>query len=355
LPPKAKIRGALSLLRGRSFSVGYFYQKTLQKIIDEWTTAHSYDAIIYFSSPMAEYLFRSSILKKYYSRDRAPCTVHPAPCFLMDFVDVDSDKWRQYAENATFPSGLIYRIESKFLFKYEQKINRYFDYSVFVSQPEADLFSKRYPDANNVKVVSNGVDHNYFSPDYVNSLAATVHRAPRTSNPIILFTGAMDYHANIDGVTWFCSEIFPLVRRENPSVEFHIVGSNPASDVKKLAQKPGVKVTGFVEDIRPYYRMADVCVVPLRLARGIQNKVLEAMSMAKPIVTTSKALEGIGAISGEQVLVADNAESFAGAVGDLLKNKGKKKSLAVNARQFVVNHFDWSANIQLLEDLLQKK
>ena len=343
------------MLSGRSFSVGYFYQKTLQKIIDKWTIATAYDAIICFSSPMAEYLFRSSILKNYFDRDRTPCTLNGAPCFLMDFVDVDSDKWRQYAEKSKLPASLIYGLESRILLKYEKRINRYFDFSVFVSQQEAELFLKLSPGARNVIVVSNGVDHEYFSPDYVNTPAATMHHVQCTQNSVILFTGAMDYHANIDGVTWFSNEIFPLIRRDYLPAEFHIVGSNPPSDVKKLAQRPGVKVTGFVKDIRPYYCTADVCVVPLRLARGIQNKVLEAMSMAKPIVTTSKALEGIDAISGEQVLVADNAESFAGAVGDLLKDKGKKKSLAVNARQFVVNHFDWPANIQILEDLLHKK
>lgn len=272
----------------------------------------------------------------------------------MDFVDVDSDKWRQYADESSVPVKLIYWLESKLLVKYEKKINNGFDYSVFVSQPEAELFLRLNPAAKRVKAIPNGVDHVYFSPRSEGASSAAVLNPPVSGSktPVLLFTGAMDYHANVDGVMWFCNEIFPLIRRENPSAEFYVVGSNPTPEVKRLAEKPGVKVTGFVEDIRPYYRVADVCVIPLRLARGIQNKVLEAMSMAKLVVTTSKALEGIGAMPEEHVLVADDAREMAASVSQLLRSEDKRKLLGQKAREFVVSRFDWSVNMRMFEDLL---
>ena len=373
VPSRAKARGAMSMLRGKPVSVGYFYSKPLQRVVDLWIEANRYDAFVCFSSPMAEYLFRSPALSGYFSFCRAPCAVRrpafvadppalavrragatsaewAAPSLIMDFCDVDSDKWRQYARESRLPAKWMYRLESKLLLQYENKVNRAFDYSVFVSQPEADLFLRLVPGAKRVKAISNGVDHAYFSP-------TAVRRAPCALNrktPVLLFTGAMDYHANVDGVTWFCNEIFPLIRSEIPSAEFYIVGSNPAPAVKRLAEKPGVKVTGFVEDIRPYYSSAEVCVIALRLARGIQNKVLEAMSMARPVVTTGKALEGIGATPGEHVLVADDAGAMATATCELLRSEENRKLLGEKARQFVINRFDWSANMKLLEDLLQE-
>jgi len=355
MPSLARAKGALSMLRGRPFSVVYFHSKALQQVVNRWMDANQYDAVICFSSPMAEYLFRSPLMKERFSKSLAPCTLHLAPSLVMDFCDVDSDKWRQYAGEAAMPTKLIYWLESKLLLEYERNVNRRFDFSVFVSKPEADLFLKLDPGAMNLNVISNGVDHLYFSPraERDASVAGLKPPALGSKTPVLLFTGAMDYHANINGVVWFCNEALPLIRRENPSVEFCIVGSNPAPEVKKLAENPGVKVTGFVEDIRPYYDSADVSVIPLRLARGIQNKILEAMAMAKPVVTTAKALEGIEATPGEHLLVADDPDGIVKAATSLLNDQEKRKRLGENARQFVVSRFDWSAHMKLLEDLLQ--
>jgi polysaccharide biosynthesis protein PslH len=365
VPSTARIKGAMSMLRGRPLSVGYFYSKPLQQVVNRWIEANRYDGFVCFSSPMAEYLFRSPVSKNWFSPGRAPCPVpraprssfttsnlQPATCkakLIIDFCDVDSDKWRQYACESTLPAKGIYLLESRRLLRYERRVNRVFDYSVFVSKPESELFLHLNPEAKGLKAISNGVDHTYFSPNSVRRAPCALSR--KTS--VLLFTGAMDYHANIDGVTWFCKEIFPLIKEKNPSAEFYIVGSNPTAPVKRLAEKPGIKVTGFVEDIRPYYSSADVCVIPLRLARGIQNKVLEGMSMARSVVATAKALEGIGATPGEHVLVADDASAIGRAVGDLLNNEEKRKALGQRARDFVVSKFDWSANMKLLEALFQ--
>lgn len=330
----SKGKSAIRILSNASLSVGYFYSNKLQTTINRWLSKYSYDAIICFSSPMAEYLFRS------------PLTPHPWPRLIMDFCDLDSDKWLQYAQKSHFPLNIVYKIENSRLLKYEKIINQRFDHSVFVSQQEADLLFQQYPQAKNVSVIPNGVDHEYFKPRTQNS-------EPRTQNPVLLFTGAMDYHANAEGVAWFCKDIYPKIKRDLGKTQFYIVGSNPIPSVKALADNNGLKVTGFVEDIRPYYHMADICVVPLRLARGIQNKILEAMAMGKAVVTTAKAAEGIAAKPGEHLVVEDTPNGFAHAVKVLIKNRETAKKIGSNARKFVIENHNWSKNMEKFEDLLK--
>ena len=170
----AKIKGFFHLLKGGSISVGYFYNQQIQNVVDQWLSENTYDAIFCFSSPMAEYIFRSK-LPAPRSPSNAPCSTlsaplsilqAPRPTLIMDFCDLDSDKWRQYARRSRLPLNLIYKLESKRLLAYEQKINQIFDHSLFVSQQEADLFSHAFPSAKNLTVIPNGVDHRYFSPDY---------------------------------------------------------------------------------------------------------------------------------------------------------------------------------------------
>jgi len=342
----SKIRGALSLLRGAPFSAGYFYSPVLAKIVWRWMEEETYDGIICFCSPMAGYIYRSplaSCLRSYKTQARAP-PLGARPVMLMDFVDLDSDKWAQYAQSSSFPMKLIYLLESRRLLEYAKKVNQAFDHSIFVSQQEADLFKKRYPNASNISVIPNGVDYRYFSP---------TNPAPSLPNcPVLLFTGAMDYHANVDGVLWFSNEIFPLIKRQVPNCEFFIVGSRPAPKVRELADREGIVVTGFVEDIRPYYEKATVCVIPLRLARGIQNKILEAMSMARPVVTTGKALEGIKAVPGRHVVVADSAPEFAKGVIELMGDPTRRVEMGQAARDFVIQNHDWAKNMRTLQEVL---
>ena len=406
--PKAKVRSLASLLCGGPLSVGYFYSNSLQVTVDRWLSAYRYDAVICFSSPMAEYLFRSPFLRhlfvvskltkkrsipltsddatltrsrhiacQAYSDEAKPFsilrrgmqsmfnwreTTRPLsvydrdPQLIMDFCDLDSDKWAQYAQCTSFPLSLVYSIENRRLLKYEKSINQRFDHSVFVSQHEADLFFKLCPEARNVSVISNGVDYEYFSPDHATlacqGSSADLQRATGGSQPILLFTGAMDYHANIDGVTWFCDKIFPGIKSEFPESQFYIVGSNPTQKVRDLGNKSGVSVTGFVEDIRPYYMAAHVSVICLRLARGIQNKVLEAMAMGNAVVTTHKAVEGINAIPDEHVIVEDTPRGFSAAVCRLLKDRESRVQFGAKARSFVTANYDWTTNMKKLDTLL---
>ncbi len=340
-PLKGKVRGLFRMIQGQPLSVGYFYSKSLQKKIDLLLSQKDYDAIVCFSSPMAEYLYASQSRNNLFSEKK-----HPR--LIMDFCDLDSDKWRQYAENCAFPLNLIYRMEYKFLLEYEKKINRNFDRSIFISQQEASLFYHLYPRACKTVVVPNGVDHQYFSPqDSALPLA-------EKKGPVLLFTGAMDYYANVDGVCRFCTDIFPIIKETYTDAQFYIVGSKPDPRVRDLKKIKDVHVTGFVEDIRPYYEMADVSVIPLRIARGVQNKVLEAMSMKKAVVTTSTAVQGIRTDKIRPFLIADEPEYFAHQVIKILKNKSLRDELGQMAGEYITAFFDWEKNICEIDNMIRR-
>lgn len=345
----AKIRGILTLLSGGSISVGYFHSTKLQKVIDQWLLKNIYDAIICFSSPMAEYLLRSGAL----NLPRGSRATHPS--VVMDFCDVDSDKWRQYGKNSRFPLNRLYQAEFHRLLAYEKKINSLFDHSLFVSQKEAALFRALAPEAQNISVIPNGVDSDYFSPEAASVGNGTMSPESQRRAQKLMFSGAMNYQANIDGVTWFSREIFPHLLKHHSNLNFVIVGSNPAACVRALANGENIRVTGFVEDIRPYYAAADICVIPLRMARGVQNKVLEAMAMGKAVVSTSAALQGISATNGEHLLVADTAEDFIRILKNLSSNPDLRLELGTAARKFATRHYSWNTHMQQLDELITAK
>lgn len=345
-PTVAKLKSALSLFSRTPLSIPYFYSSKLQRGIDDLLASTSFGCIFCFSSPMAAYIFRSPYKPL---KDRT--------VFIMDFVDVDSDKWNQYSHHEKWPLSWIYRIEAVRLARFEQRIAKSFNHSVFVSKKEVSIFADdNFSPLGTVTVIPNGVDYEYFSP----SLPAGGHEtaAPKpffdTGSPVLLFTGAMDYYANVDGVLWFTRAILPRIRAEYPDTTFWIVGSNPHPGIRALDDGNRIRVTGYVEDIRPYYQAADICVVPLRLARGVQNKVLEAMAMAKPVVVTTAANQGIEAVPGEHLLIADTAEAFAGKVLEALRDNSLKTSLGKNSRDWIKTNYNWQAAMGKLEGLLRK-
>ncbi len=356
----ALLRGALWLAKGKPLSVGYFYSRRMQRIIDQWLAETAYGSVICFSSSMAEYLFRSKAIAPAVGKIQEGASRNIADgrlCLIMDFCDVDSDKWAQYASEAPFPKSLIYSLEHRRLTDYERLVAERFDCSVFVSNNEAELFKALNPGLSNIRVVPNGVDHEYFDPS--SALAQPEVHSKESArpdcgdyNPVLLFTGAMDYHANVDGVIWFARNVLPRIQAEISGVRFYIVGRNPHREVLSLSGNDSVCVTGYVEDIRAWYKIADVCVVPLRLARGVQNKVLEAMAMAKPTVATSKSMEGIDAAPGKHVLVEDSADGFARAVLSLLKEEDAGMQLGQSARRHVQQAYDWNSQMRQLEAVL---
>ncbi len=244
------------------------------------------------------------------------------------------------------PMRPIYQREWRRVTALERRIAHECDLSSFVSDAEAVLFARLVPDcAARIRGVSNGVDHHYFDPN-------RDHAAVYDPNlPTYVFTGTMDYKPNVDAVTWFVTEILPAIRRALPAARFYIVGNHPTANVRALAAAGAVFVTGHVSDVRPYVAHATASVAPMRVAHGIQNKVLEAMSLGKPVVLTSRALEGIDAEPGREVILADTAKDFAAACCRLAAY-GDREGIGAAARRLVLRNFDWSVTLRGFDDLL---
>jgi len=266
---------------------------------------------------------------------------------VVDLVDVDSEKWREFAETTKGPMRFVYRREWRRIAALERRIALDCDLSTFVSDAEAGLFAALHPDcAGRIRGVSNGVDHRYFDP------ALGFAPVYDTTRPNFVFTGTMDYPPNADAVAWFATAILPLIRRSLPAAQFHIVGSNPSADVLRLARLDGVFVTGRVPDVRPYIAHATASVAPMRIARGIQNKVLEAMAMARPVVLTSGALEGIAAEPGVEAILADTEPAFAAACCRLATTPDGI-AIGAAARDRITRDYDWAVTLRPFDDILR--
>ncbi len=263
------------------------------------------------------------------------------PCVL-DAIDIDSEKWREYARDAAFPMRAVWAREARTLLAYERHAAAHADATFFVSEPEARRFIELAPEgADRVDWVENGVDLDRFSPDF----AAPSPFAP--DEAALVFTGNMDYWPNADAVTWFADAVWPALRQAFPHASFWIVGANPTDPVRALASREGVHVTGRVADTRPFVAHAAACVCPLRIARGIQNKVLEGMAMGRPVIASPAAFEGVRATAGQDLLVADGAEAFVQAVGAVLA--GGHAALGARARAAMVSGYAWDSVLMRLD------
>jgi sugar transferase (PEP-CTERM/EpsH1 system associated) len=330
-----------SILTNKPFSVSNFYDKKLQDYVDGALDNKNIGAVICFCSSMAEYVFNTPLFVK---------NKLSGIQLIMDYVDLDSDKWRQYSDYSLGYLKYIYNIENRRLFRYEMEINKVFNHSVFVSQREVETFRQLYPDLKDVHVISNGVDYDYFSPEPTRN-ALPVENSK--THPKIVFTGVMDYFANEEGVIWFCDKIFQQIRTEIPHAQFYIVGNRPTNTVWSLSELDGVTVTGYVEDIREYYWKADICAIPLRIARGLQNKVIEAMATGNAVVATSNASNGIICNKNEDIVVADGEEEFALEVIKLLRDGKRRKEMGLKAVENIRKNYSWKKNLNRLDSLLQ--
>ena len=326
-PRRARLRSAYGLLSGEPLSLPYYRDTALQDWVDGLMADRPIRHAVVYSSPMAQYL-----------------TAYPKLHRVIDFVDVDSDKWGQYAERKPWPLNWIYRREARTLLAFERRIAGRFDASTFVSPAEAELFLQLAPEcAGRVSHYSNGVDMEYFS-----SARGYDNPYPPAAR-VLVFTGAMDYWANVDAVAWFAREVFPAIHAQFPDVKFYVVGSRPTAEVQALAND-NIVVTGSVPDIRPYLAHAQLAVAPLRIARGIQNKVLEAMSMAKTVVVSPQALEGIEAEPGLEVLLAPDAAAFIAHTATQLAQPDA--TLGQAARRRVEQSYSWEGSLQRMDQLL---
>ena len=328
-PRTARVRSLGALLGNRSLSLDYYRDRSLRSWIERTIAREQISRIVVFSSAMAQYA-------EAYSEARR----------VVDFVDVDSDKWRQYAQKKTWPMNWLYRHEARQLLAYERHVAHTCDASLFVSEAEADLFRQLAPESTRkIGYFNNGVDTVYFSPDHAFNNPYAVDETA------IVFTGAMDYWPNVDAVQWFATEVFPRLRAALPKARFMIVGARPAPEVQALAAIDGITVTGTVDDVRPFIRHAAVAVAPLRVARGIQNKVLEAMAMGKSVVVSPQALEGIDAVVGRDLIVANDAAEFFNTVVALLNQPDAAFGAA--ARRQVQQRYSWAANMSRIDASLE--
>lgn len=322
------LTGLTGFLTNSPISVPYYYVSAMASWVNTTLKQQEIKNVLVYSSSMAQY-----IDNKCYSKLNR----------VIDFVDIDSDKWRQYAQKSVGVKRWFYHREARLLQKYEVNICQRFATSLFVSNDEANAFKQLLPtdDQKRVHSIANGVDIDFFDPD-------KPLPAPTLPESFIVFTGAMDYWANIDAVSWFCSNVWPKLKQHYPNLHFLIVGSNPNVDVCTLAQLPGVIVTGRVDDIRPYIKQALFAVAPMLIARGIQNKVLEAMAMNKIVVCSAMAMEGINALVSSSVIVANDAEEFYYSCLKLMQQ------LPANChnRQWIISNFTWKQTLSDLEKYL---
>ncbi len=330
----AKVKGLTSFLTGKPITLPYYFDRRMQTWVDDVLARHNIQNVFVYSSSMAQYCQAS----QYQQLNR-----------IIDFVDVDSDKWRQYAEKKSGIAKWVFNREYELLGQCEDEICQVFDYSLFVSPDEAALFEQRQAAQNKGKVLGilNGVDVDYFNPTATFLTETLIPDAP-----FISFTGAMDYWANVDAVVWFVDVVWPLIIKKIPTAKFVIAGGNPTSEVKSLANEPGVIVTGRVADVRPFIAQAACVVAPLRIARGIQNKVLEAMSLNKPIVCTPMAMEGINAAKSKHVHIEDAPVQTAQACIEYLQHASVEDCAN---REWILEHFTWHKTLKSLPHLFNKE
>jgi sugar transferase (PEP-CTERM/EpsH1 system associated) len=309
------LRGGVSLLRGRSLTEGYFHSRRLQTLLREEAAREPFDLVVAYCSSTLPYALA------------VPATIR-----VTDLVDVDSVKWESYAAATRGPKRWLYRREASTVRRLEHRAVEACDAAVLISEAEIRVLG---PANGKILAVGNGVDTEYFQP----------LEAPAESTASLVFTGTMDYRPNAEGVCWFMREVWPTLRRREPELTFNIVGRNPTLAVRRLGEVPGVHVTGEVSDVRPYLAAASVAVCPLQTAWGVQNKVLEAMAMARPVVGSPAAIEGLNVTVGQDVLQADTPQQFAAAILSLLEDPQLRERLGASARRCVEKHYTWSARM----------
>ena len=316
---------ALAALGSRiPITVAYFDERRLHEQVAKRIRQEHFDAILVNSSGMAQFVEPYSDMPR-----------------IMQFVDLDSLKWQQYAENSRIPRSWIFRREFHRLLEYERNLARTFTHSLVCTPRELKDLEQLVPGAA-ASCVSNGVDLEVFHPQSLEKIPGE-----------IVFTGVMDYYPNVEGIVWFCRDVLPLIRLEVPELTLTICGSRPNDRVKALARIPGVTVTGRVPDVRPYLARASVAVVPLRIARGIQNKLLEAMAMGLPAVACSAVSEGVEATPGRDLFVAEDPAGFAAATVRLLCDAELRRRTGEAARACVEANYRWEHQLQRLDRVLE--
>jgi sugar transferase (PEP-CTERM/EpsH1 system associated) len=314
----------LPTLRPSSF--GYFHSGRLQSRIDEFVRSECGgrpDLIFVHCSSVAPYVNR-----------------WPARAKIIDFGDMDSQKWREYSAHKPFPLSAGYWLEAVKLERTERLLARQFDLATCTTRAEMESL-RALGVSTPTDWFPNGVDPDFFKPG-----------ADPYEPDLVTFVGRMDYFPNQQAVRTFCADVLPELQRCRPGTRFEIVGADPSPEIKALGALPGVTVTGSVPDVRPYVTRAALTIAPLEIARGTQNKILESMAMGVPVVCSRQAVGGVDAVAGEHLLAYDTRAQFVEAVLDTLRSPELRSRLSVAGRARVLSHHSWPSSMKRLDALI---
>jgi len=318
----SRVRALYALVRGRSFSAAFFYSRSMARQVASALRSERYDLIFVFGSAMAQYAESCPELPK-----------------ILDLVDVDSDKWLQYSKHSRGLLSWFWKMEGKRLQRYEATLVQAFSNTLVCTDAEAQLLRSSAPNGR-TSVLQNCLDMDYYRPETV-----LVPEEIRSLQPYVLFTGTMDYFPNVDAVQFFCQEILPLVRARVPQLRFVIAGRNPTATVMRLAGSY-IHVTGTVSDIRPYLRGAAVAVAPMRIARGVQNKILEALAMDVPVVASSAAAGALPQELASLVAAENEPEMLANRIVDYLVSPSERTGTRRKCVQRYIDDLGLSSQLE---------
>jgi glycosyltransferase involved in cell wall biosynthesis len=310
------------------YAVTKFTSSKVKRLISEWDKQQRYDVLVCD--------FLSASLNFDYSLQ--------TPVVLFQH-NVESALWQRQAKHeANLLKRLVFKIEAAKMTRYERASVKRFDHVIAVSDHDCQLMS-RMADESRISVVPTGVDLAEYGE------LGNAHTAP-TDKPVVLFLGSMDWEANIDGVDFFCRDIWPAIQTAVPTARFCVVGRNPPQRIIGRASN-SIIVTGRVDSVLPYLYEASVFVVPLRIGGGTRLKIYEAMAAGKAVVSTSVGAEGLDVRHGDNILLADDAKSFAESVVELLTKDEVRTRLGENASRLAAQ-YDWAIISQRFEDILRQ-
>ena len=324
-PKLARAKSLVGLLRGEALTDAFYRDAAMARWVEGVKREKRADHLFVYCVSMLQYTQGFDLP------------------MLVDFADVDSAKWADYGRRHAWPMSWVYSREARLVQRVERAGAARARWSLFATENEAELFRQAAPEsAARAGVLGNGVDAAYFEP-------SASRESPYAKDELpLVFMGAMDYWPNIDAVVWFAKEMLPGLKARHPNVRFHVVGRSPSPAVQALAAE-GVNVTGTVPDVRPYVQHAAAIVAPLRLARGIQNKVLEAMAMARPVVAAAPCVEAIDAEAGVHLLGASTADDYIAQVSGLLSDRARGDRIGAAGRQQVIDVYGWDARLADLD------
>lgn len=320
------LRDVWSLGVGGSATEGHFWSPALASTIRDWNAKEPFDAVVCFCSGMYRYAEMPELRN---ARQ------------VVDLVDVDSEKWAECAASGRAPVSWVHRLEARRVRRLERRIAAKADAVSVISDDEQSLFCRATGRADAV-VVGNGVDTDYFCPSEAEA-----------EQDACCFVGVLNYQPNVDGVVWFVSNVWPQVRKTRPQAVLRIVGRSPGAAISRLAKVDGVEVHADVPDVRPYLRRSSVAVAPLRISRGVQNKVIEAMAMGRPVLATHGALTGLLIQQGKDAVCADSAHRWTDELLSLFSDSERRRRIGAAAREYALRHHAWDQKLTPLGSVLE--